>query len=154
MQSLKISTPFIVRLAAVLLSLIALGYIAILAKKILAPLFFSLLFALVLLPVANRLERQLRIPRPGASVLSVLLLISFLVFSFYLIGSQISSLIHDWPSFKGQFHASLNSLQNWIALHFHIDIQQQKNYINNTTSKVLSSSPSVATSTLEVVLLM
>ena len=43
MPYLKSSTPFYTRLAMVLISLIALFYIAILGKSILAPLVFALL---------------------------------------------------------------------------------------------------------------
>jgi predicted PurR-regulated permease PerM len=148
MQSIKISTPFITRLAMTLISLIALVYIAILGKKILAPLFFSMLFALLLLPIANFFERRLKFPRVVAALVSMLIMISFLVFIFYLIGSQVTNLVQDWPSFKGQFHTSLDNLQNWIAGHFHVDIQNQKNYITKETSKVLSSGSEIKGATL------
>ena len=49
MASLKQTTPFYTRLAMVLVSLIALSYIAVLGKSILAPLVFALLFAVLLL---------------------------------------------------------------------------------------------------------
>src|SRR5690242_16152093 len=146
--SAKINTPFAVRLAMILVSLIALTYIAILGEKILAPLFFSLLFALLLLPLANFFETRLRLPRAGAAVFSVLILILFLAFIFYFIGSQISNLAHDWPLFKTQFQASLNSVHAWVAAHLHIDLEKQKDYFNNATSKVLSSGSAVVGSTL------
>src|SRR3954447_12029671 len=147
-SSIKITTPFTIRLAMILISLMALAYIAILGEKILAPLFFSLLFALLLLPLANIFETKLKLPRGGAAILSVIILVSFLGFIFYFIGSQISNLTHDWPTFKNQFQTSLDNMQAWIATHFHFDLQKQKNYINNTTSKVLSSGSNVVGSTL------
>src|ERR1700759_1742745 len=102
MAYLKPSTPFYTKLAMVLISLIALFYIAVVGKSILAPLVFSLLFAVLLLPVANFLERRLRLPRSAASLLSVLMLVTTLAGILYLVGSQISSLAEDWPQFKQQ----------------------------------------------------
>jgi predicted PurR-regulated permease PerM len=78
----------------------------------------------------------------------VILLISFLALVFYSIGSQLAALVQDWPSFKEQFHGSLNNLQNWLATHLHVDVQKQKNYINNEASKVLSSNRALVGSTL------
>ncbi|HEY4209276.1 MAG TPA: AI-2E family transporter, partial [Puia sp.] len=92
MVSFKQPQPFYTKLAMVLISLIALFYIAIWGKTFLAPLIFALLFAVLLLPVANFIEKRFRFPRSMASLLSVLLLVSSLVGLFYLVGSQISSL--------------------------------------------------------------
>src|SRR5690242_17546555 len=140
--------PFSTRLAMILISILALGYIVIIGEKILAPLVFSFLCAILLLPFANFFELKLKLPRGGASLLSVLIFFTFLTSILYLVGSQITGLTHDWPLFKDQFNTSLNNLQNWVALHFHLGIQKQKNYINNTTSQVLSSGTSLIGSTL------
>jgi predicted PurR-regulated permease PerM len=100
------------------------------------------------LPFANFIELKLKLPRGGAALLSVLIFFTFLTLILYVVGSQITGLTRDWPLFKDQFQTSLNDLQNWISLHFRIDIQKQKNYINNTTSKVLSSGTSIIGTTL------
>src|SRR5882757_10065273 len=139
----KPSPPFYTKLAMVLISLIALFYIAVLGKSILAPLVFGLLFAVLLLPLANILERKLRLPRSLASILSVLLLVLTLTFVLYLVGAQISTLTDDWPLFKQQVLSSLNDLQHWISVKFHIRIKQQNTYLDNATSKLLATGPSV-----------
>src|SRR5213080_1880489 len=60
-------TPFYTRLAMILVSLIALGYIFVLGKRILCPLLFSFLFAIVLLPVSAFFEKKLKLPRSASS---------------------------------------------------------------------------------------
>ncbi len=137
------ATPFYTRLAMVLASLIALFYIAVLGKSILAPLVFGLLFAVLLLPLANFLERKTRLPRSLASLLSVIILIVVLAGVLYIVGEQVSSLADDWPQFKQQVLGSVNDLQVWISHKFHIRIKQQMTYVNNATSKLLESSGSV-----------
>ena len=143
MASLKQSAPFYTKLAMVLVSLIALFYIAILGKDILAPLIFALLFAVLLLPVCGFMERRLKFPRSMASLSSVLLLVLSLAGLLYLVGSQISSLAEDWPKFKQQVLTSVDSLQHWISVKFHIRIKQQMTYVNTATSKLLETGSSV-----------
>ena len=135
--------PFYTKLAMVLISLIALFYIAVLGKTVLVPLVFGLLFSVMLLPLANFFERRLRFPRSLASLLSVLLLVCSLAALLYLVGSQISSLADDWPQFKQQVMSSVTSLQQWISAKFHIRIKQQMTYVNNATSKLLETGSSV-----------
>src|SRR5213080_913460 len=112
----KMTTPFSTRLAMILIIILALGYIVIIGEKILAPLLFSFLCAILLLPFASFFELKLKLPRGGAALLSVLIFFAFLTCILYLVGSQITGLTHDWPLFKDQFQTSLNDLQNWIAL--------------------------------------
>ena len=135
--------PFYTRLAMVLISLIAIFYIAIAGKEVLAPLLFALLFSVLLLPVANFLEKKLRFPRSLASITSVLLLLLSIAGILFLVGSQISNLASDWPQFKQQVTASLKDLQHWISLTFHVDIEDQMNYVDNTATHMLSTGPAV-----------
>jgi predicted PurR-regulated permease PerM len=135
--------PFYTKLAMVLISLIALCYIAVLGKTVLVPLIFALLFSVMLLPLANFLERRFRFPRSVAALVSVVLLVGSLAALLYLVGSQISSLADDWPQFKQQVLSSFTSLQQWISSKFHIRIRQQMTYVNNATSKLLETGGSV-----------
>jgi putative permease len=143
MVSFKQPQPFYTKLAMVLISLIALFYIAIWGKTFLAPLIFALLFSVLLLPVANFIEKKFRFPRSMASLLSVLLLVSSLVGLFYLVGAQISNLADDWPQFKQQVLTSVNNLQQWISTRFHVRIKQQNNYVNNAASKLMETGSSM-----------
>lgn len=142
MISLK-QNPFYTKLAMVLISLIALCYIAVLGKTVLVPLVFGLLFSVMLLPLANFLERACRLPRSVAALVSVVLLVGSLAALLYLVGSQISNLADDWPQFKQQVMSSITSLQQWISSKFHIRIRQQMTYVNNATSKLLETGGSV-----------
>ncbi len=143
MASLKQNPPFYTKLTMVLISLIALFYIAVWGKSILAPLVFALLFAVLLLPLAGFLEKRLRFPRSVASLLSVLLLVLSLAALLYLVGSQVSDLADDWPQFKQQVMTSVDDLQHWISVKFHVRIKQQMTYVNTATSKLLETGSSL-----------
>lgn len=132
-------TPFYIKLALVLVSIIASAYIAILGQKILAPLLFSMLFAMLLLPLANFLELKLKLPRGAAAMLSVLMLIASITFIFYEVGYQISNLADDWPMFNKQLTLATNNLQHWVASTFHVNIKKQQTYINDAASSFIST---------------
>jgi len=127
----------------VLISLIALFYIAILGKSVLVPLTFGLLFSVMLLPLANFFERRLHFPRSLASLMSVLILVLSLAGLLYLVGQQITTLADDWPQFRQQVTSSVTDLQRWISTTFHIRRNQQMTYVNNATSKLLETGSSV-----------
>ncbi|MGI4750960.1 MAG: AI-2E family transporter [Janthinobacterium lividum] len=139
-MALKSIPPFYTKLAMVLVSLIALGFLIIHGKEILSPLIFGMLFSIMLLPVAKFFENKCHLPRGAASGLSVILLIAVVGGILYLIGSQISNLASDWPQLRDQVTTSVGNLQDWIADHYDINAKKQMNYVHSATSKILDSS--------------
>ncbi len=148
MRSSFHALPFYQKLASVLISLFALGYLAIISKELLSPVIFSCLFSILLLPLASMLERGLRLPRGAASMLAVLLLLAGISALIYLIGSQISRLADDWPQFRDQITTSLNDFQNWISRTYHVNTHRQLSYVKDATSGILASGTSVLGATL------
>jgi len=140
--------PFYVKLACVLLSILLIGYLAILGHTILAPLIFGFLCAVLLLPLANFLERKLKMPRALSSLISSIALILVIASVFTLLGTQLSSLAKDWPAFKQQVFASAADLQLWVSKTFHVDNQAQIDYINEAASKSLSTGTTILSKTL------
>jgi putative permease len=140
--------PFYIKLACVLFSLFAIGYLVIIAKEILSPLIFSCLFSILLLPLAQFFEFKLRLPRSAASMLSVLLLLSVIGGILYLVGSQISDLARDWPQFQGQLAKSTDTLRDWISATFHLSETRQNSYLDTATNKIMASGTAVVGTTL------
>ena len=140
--------PFYIKLACVLFSLFAIGWLVILGKQILSPLIFSCLFSVLLLPLANFFEFKLRLPRSAASMVAVLLLLSCIGSLIYIIGSQIADLVKDWPQFKAQISRSLWDLRGWIQENFHITRGKQLRVVNSATSKVIGSDTAVVGATV------
>jgi predicted PurR-regulated permease PerM len=143
-----VSAPFYTKLAMILICLFGLGFIFILGKKILSPLLFSFLFAIVLLPVAGFFERKLKLPRSASSGLSVVLLLLFISLILYFVGSQISELAKDWPMFKESFSNTIDQIQKWVTIKFHIDVNKQMTYVHNETQRMLSESAGVIGATV------
>ena len=143
-----ISTPFYTKLAFVLISILALGYLLIQGKDILAPLIFSFLFAILLLPLANFLENKCHLPFSISAILSVLLLITFVVIIMLLLGNQLAGLADDWPLLKRNILTTSNQFQRWISTTFHINTAKQLKYINTATNNILFSSTAVISATV------
>lgn len=140
--------PFYIKLATVLFSLVTLCYIAIVAKEILSPLIFSCLFSILLLPLANFLEKKIRLPRSAASMVSILLLLASIGLILYIIGSQLSNLANDWPQFQQQLLKTLDTIQDWIAGNFHVNATKQLTYVHSATNKIMASGTTVIGATL------
>src|ERR1700744_205099 len=151
MTAKKATHPFYEKLCLVLIGIIALGYLVIQAKDVLYPLMFGFLFAILLLPVSNFLEKRLRLPRSASSLLSVLLFVMFIFGILYLVGSQISNLANDWPQLKAQVGQSINDLQQWISNSFHINDSKQMAYVHDTTQKLLAKGTDVLGTTFGAV---
>ena len=139
--------PFYFKLAMVLVAMIALIYISVLAKEVLSPILFGLLFSILLLPLAVYFEKKLKFSRSASSALSVVLLILSIAAVLFLIGSQITRLANDLPLLKEQVILSLHNFQQWISDKFHINIEKQMNYVQTATSKIKTATPSMIGST-------
>ena len=151
MPAKKITAPFYEKLSLVLVGLIALGYLIILAKDILDPLIFGLLFAILLYPAASFFERRLRLPRGLAATIAILILVGLIWIVLYLVGSQISGLSSDWPQLKTQISQSVDDLSQWVQHVFHIDASKQMSYVHSTTQKLMETGGEVAGETVGVI---
>ncbi len=140
--------PFYIKLACVLFSLFAIGYLVIIAKEILSPLIFSCLFSILLLPIASFLERKIRLPRSAASMTAVILLLCMISLLIYVIASQIAELAKDWPQFQAQISRSMWEFRGWVQDTFHVTRGKQLRVVNSATSKVMSADPAVVGATV------
>lgn len=140
--------PFYIKLACVLFSLFAIGYLVIIGKEILSPLIFSCLFSILLLPVAAFLEKWLRLPRSAASMMAVILLLLLIGSLIYVIASQIADLTKDWPRFQAQISQSMWEFRGWVQDTFHVTRGKQLRVVNSAASKVMSPDPEVVGATV------
>ncbi|WP_270088102.1 AI-2E family transporter [Sphingobacterium sp. SYP-B4668] len=131
--------PFYLKLACVLITIIALGYLAKIGDTIIVPLVLGLLFAMLLVPLSNFLEKRLKLPRTLAGMLCVMLFFGGLVTGLYLLASQLTMLKDDWPAFKDQILAGADSIQQWLNSQFGIKYNEQLDLLNKTASKSVDS---------------
>src|ERR1700712_3841662 len=117
--------PYYAKLAFILIILICTGFVCYLGKELLAPIVFSFLFAMLLLPLSRFLEYKLRLPRGLACMLSVILFTAFIGLIGYLIGLQVGNLSDDWPKIQIQLNDVGNQIHRWLVNTFHMNVNQQ-----------------------------
>ncbi|MDF9796106.1 putative PurR-regulated permease PerM [Catalinimonas alkaloidigena] len=101
------------------------------AKAFLVPLSVAALLAMVMLPVCRWFERK-KINRGWASFFSVLIIMSFFLILFTLVGSQVESLADDWPEIKQRIEPKIEQLQEYIAKKTGISVREQEQKIAET----------------------
>ena len=141
-------TPFYTRLAHILICLICLSYIAIVGRTLLAPLIFAFLFSLLLLPFAGFLETRFKLPRSLSSLFALLSLILGITGIVFILGTQLTALAQDWPAFKQQVLDGTADLQKWISVTFHVNSDDQINYISDSATKAVDTGTSLIGHTL------
>jgi predicted PurR-regulated permease PerM len=111
--------PYYLKIAQVLLALVAAFFILYVGQNIIAPLVFAILVAILLNPVVAFFVR-FRINRVVSIVLAILLMFIVLFAIFYFIGAQISTFRDALPELKVKFNDLLEQTLDWISQKFRI----------------------------------
>lgn len=142
--------PFNARLAYTLLSLVLIIYIAHLSATITIPLAFASLVAIMLLPLASRLEKW-GCSRGLAAFISVFIFVICLSGVLLLLTAQMGAFVSDFPNLQQQLLKSLDNLQLWINEKFHINAHKQMDYLEQLAMGTLGSATTFLSQTLGAV---
>jgi len=123
--------PFYIKAPLVIIGLYLLFYIMFLLQDILVPVAFSMLVAILLNPIYNRLMKW-RIPK----ILSICLtlLVAILVFSgvMLFLSTQIIQFGDMIPQLKQKSLSLLEEGQRWLSQKFNIPLDRQMKMLNET----------------------
>ncbi|WP_298733529.1 AI-2E family transporter [uncultured Chitinophaga sp.] len=142
--------PFTARLAFTLLSLVLIIYIAHFSATIIIPLAFASLVAIMLLPLASRLE-EWGCSRGLSAFIAVLLFVIGLSTLLALLTSQMGAFVSDFPHLQQQLMKSLDNLQVWINEKFHINAHKQMDYLEQFALGTLGSATTFLSQTFGAV---
>lgn len=141
------SKPFYHRLALVLFSILALGYLTVIGKQVLCPLVFGFLFAILLLPFSNWLERTLHLKRIAASGVAVFVMVIAITGLVSLISMQLSRVSNDMPQLREQVVELSTDTKEWLYNHLNIPITDQNKFLDKTAKSLKKSTPSLISTT-------
>lgn len=133
----EIKLPFYARLALTLFAIVLIIFMLSIGSSIFIPLFFALLIAVLLYPLANRFERM-GLKRGLASLVSVLLFIGALTAFVYFLSLQLVGFSRDAPLLKARVLDYIVSLQQWIELKFHVNSSEQTDYLQQSATSWLN----------------
>ena len=117
--------PFNARLAYILISLVIVIYGMYMLSDLLIPLTFAVIFALLLMPICQFLERH-QVPRWLAITIVILLTVGILTLFFYLVYIQVMNLEEVLPQLTEKAEIWYRKIQIFIRQNFNISRTQQK----------------------------
>ncbi len=133
-ETVSYSQKLFYQLAVVLL----IGIFIYVGHGVLVPVYFSILLAILLLPVTNLLEK-LHFPKTLANFIAVILALSFIGGVVYFLSSQMAAFFKDMPSIRAHLDQHVSDLQNWVVQKLHISTAQQKAIIDTARENVRQS---------------
>ena len=145
---MKQTYPFYFKLSCILISIIILGFLAIIGQQILIPMVLGLLLAILLMPMCRFLEKRLRFPRGLSSIVASLLALAVIGGVIYELSIQVAKLSNDWPQFQKQFITLTDDLQSWISKTFGVRRKDQLEYLNDTAKKSISTGTAIVETAL------
>jgi len=146
----EIKFPFYVKIVFLLIGLIALLTILYTGQRIIVPLVFSTLFAILLHPLVNFFMRR-KINRIFSITITLILVFSILAAFCGLLFSQASRFYDSWPVLVEKFTLILNDSITWASGYFDIDQQKFHDWIANAKTEIITSSKAALGHTLVVI---
>jgi predicted PurR-regulated permease PerM len=156
--SMELKLPDYLKYTIILLGLILLLYLLQLFQSFLVPICFSVLFALLLLPISERLER--RMPRALAIITSLIFIILILALLIYLLSMQIVSFSEEMQNITDKLLVFVNKIQEFLFKNFGIKptsknelLSKNLTTLQQTGTRFLGSTISITTGALSVITL-
>jgi predicted PurR-regulated permease PerM len=150
---MEFKIPNYLRYTIILLGLILMLYLLQLFQGFLVPICFSLLFALLLLPLSERLERSL--PRALAIIVCLVLVVLVLGAFIWLLSSQLMSFSEELSNISDKMAVFWNKFQLFLLENFGIKptnknelVSKNLSTLRETGTRFLGSTISVTTGAL------
>lgn len=134
------------RFAVVLLFIVLFIYALSEARLLLYPLVLAVLFSYLLYPLSSGLEKK-GVPRILANLSAILLALSVVGTTVYLIYKQIDRLAQQWPELKEQAEANIDRISHSVSSIFGMSASEMKSWLSDQLSAA-SENQSVLTDTI------
>ena len=141
-------TPFHARLAYVLISVALMITLLYLGNQILIPVLLALLFAILLRPFVNLLNKKLRFPHVIAVIFSVVIAILVIAAIIFFVSWQIGDIAGDVDKIKNNLNIHYHNIQKWISQQFNISYREQDKYIQQATNDSINNGKDIVGNTL------
>ena len=130
--------PLYVRAAIVFIGLFAFTAMLYIAQRIIVPLIYATIIAIVLSPLVDFWVR-LKVNRVAAITISLILVLLTSLLFLLLVSSQFSFFTASFPLLVDKFSDALNRATTWASLQFNISPQNINAFIAHTKVQILSA---------------
>lgn len=146
-RSPEVQLPPYAKLVCILLSIVILVYGLYTLQGLLIPLVFAILFAVLLFPLAQRLETW-RVPRVLAVLICLILTLAIITGILYAVSMQISSFAEVLPELIKRGNEYLNQIQTYADEQLNIDRKRQIAEVRKYLNQLLAEGGTILTTTL------
>jgi predicted PurR-regulated permease PerM len=143
----QIKQPYIIRLAATLISVTLIVFALYHLKVVVVPLLFATIFSVMLFPFCMRLEKW-GFPRGIAAFTSVFIATLILGFLAYVLFTQLSIFTEQIPQLSHKFNLMINDLRDFAAQKLSMKKSVVYNKIQEQLALLQNSSGLFSTSSL------
>ena len=124
-----ITKGFLTQATVFLLFTVLCIFILIQAQDVFVPLTFSIIFAFIVLPLSNKMEKR-KFPRWLSALVSVILIALVVSLLILILSYQLSQFADDMPMLKGKLNEKTLELQQYIKKEWGYTLKEQNKWIN------------------------
>lgn len=139
--------PLYIKVCCILISLVISVYILDILQDFLVPMVFSVLLAILLLPVCNFLENR-KVPRTVAITLCIILAVSIILLFFYIVISQIRTFDEIIPAFQEKTLNFYGKFQDFLKQQFSIKLDEKTLNLKDNMSSIFENGTQLISGTV------
>lgn len=139
--------PFYIKASLILTGLVAFLFLLFVTQRIVVPVIYATIFAIVVNPLVNYFTRK-KINRVVSITITVVLVLCFAFFIVLFLASQGSKLAESLSALSDKFYLLLDQSINWVSRKFNILPDKLNRWLFNLKSEIVSSSSSAIGQTL------
>lgn len=146
---MEIKLPNYFKAVLVLLGIILLIWLLQAFKSVLVPLAFSLLIALLLLPLNRDLEK-VKVPRPVAIITSIILVVTVLGLLIWFLSSQLMDLSSELDTISNNISDLIMRVQGFLYEKFGIQPSNRTDLVRNIVTSLQDTAANFLGSTISM----
>lgn len=146
---MEIQLPKYFKYTVILLGLVLLIWFLQTFKSILVPVCFSVLFALLLVPICERLEKW-HLPRPLAILICIILIVAFLTGMIWLLSSQLISFAQELGTLSDKINEYIQKVQLFLYKNFGIKPTNRQDFISKNMGTLQQTGTTILGNTLSL----
>ncbi len=145
----KYDPPLSVRLSLIIMGVLAFFYILSAGQRIIVPILFALIIAILLNPLVNLLKKKLH--RVVAITIALLVAFLFIAALFIFIATQINILSDSMPLLRQKLLDLIASTLQWLSEAFHLSSSQIQTWVVKVETEGLKNGPGVIGETISTI---
>lgn len=139
--------PAYLKYTIILFGLVLFFFVLIVGKALLVPLAIAVIFAFLMHPFCNWLSKK-GLHRGIASIISIVVIISFLGVVIYFLSSQLNKIVRDLPKIGNKFDLIIDKAHVFLEETFGLEQQAQNQYFKDSLDSTIQNSTKFLTGTL------